>query len=271
MIDLTNLNNKKGIIMGIANERSIAWGVASTLANQGANLAFSYPSDSIKKRIEPLAESCGSNIFFHCDVSSDKSIESFFSSLKTVWEEVDFIVHSIAFSDKNELKGDYVETSRANFLNTLNISCYSFTAICREGAKLMKNGGQFLTLSYLGAERVMPHYNVMGIAKSALETSVKYIASDLGKKNIRVNAISAGPIKTLAASGISDFRYILKWNQYNSPLRRTTTIEEVGKNAVYLLSDLSSGVTGEIIHVDCGYHVVGIKAVDAPDISVVEE
>ena len=270
MTDLTNLKNKKGIIMGIANERSIAWGVASTLADQGANLAFSYPNDSIKKRIEPLAESCGSKIFFHCDVSSDKSIESFFSSLKTVWEEVDFIVHSIAFSDKNELKGDYVETSRANFLNTLDISCYSFTAICREGAKLMRNGGQFLTLSYLGAERVMPHYNVMGIAKSALETSVKYIASDLGKKNIRVNAISAGPIKTLAASGISDFRYILKWNQYNSPLRRTTTIQEVGKNAVYLLSDLSSGVTGEIIHVDCGYHVVGMKAVDAPDISVVE-
>ena len=270
MTDLTNLKNKKGIIMGIANERSIAWGVASTLANQGANLAFSYPNDSIKKRIEPLAESCGSNIFFHCDVSSDESIESFFSSLKTVWDNVDFIVHSIAFSDKNELKGDYVETSRANFLNTLNISCYSFTAICREGAKLMRNGGQFLTLSYLGAERVMPHYNVMGIAKSALETSVKYIASDLGKKNIRVNAISAGPIKTLAASGISDFRYILKWNQYNSPLRRTTTIQEVGKNAVYLLSDLSSGVTGEIIHVDCGYHVVGMKAVDAPDISVVE-
>ena len=270
MTDITNLKNKKGIIMGIANERSIAWGVASTLADQGANLAFSYPNDSIKKRIEPLAESCGSKIFFHCDVSSDKSIESFFSSLKTVWEEVDFIVHSIAFSDKNELKGDYVETSRANFLNTLDISCYSFTAICREGAKLMRNGGQFLTLSYLGAERVMPHYNVMGIAKSALETSVKYIASDLGKKNIRVNAISAGPIKTLAASGISDFRYILKWNQYNSPLRRTTTIQEVGKNAVYLLSDLSSGVTGEIIHVDCGYHVVGMKAVDAPDISVVE-
>ena len=256
--------------MGIANERSIAWGVASAIANQGAKLAFSYPNDSIKKRIKPLAESCGSNEYFHCDVSSDESIENFFREIRSIWTEVDFILHSIAFSDKNELKGDYVQTSRSNFLNTLNISCYSFTAICREGSKLMKNGGQFLTLSYLGAERVMPHYNVMGIAKSALETSVKYIASDLGKQNIRVNAISAGPIKTLAASGISDFRYILKWNQYNSPLRRTTTIDEIGKNAIYLLSDFSSGVTGEVIHVDCGYHVVGMKAVDAPDISVVE-
>ena len=270
MTDITNLKNKKGIIMGIANERSIAWGVASAIANQGAKLAFSYPNDSIKKRIKPLAESCGSNEYFHCDVSSDESIENFFREIRSIWTEVDFILHSIAFSDKNELKGDYVQTSRSNFLNTLNISCYSFTAICREGSKLMKNGGQFLTLSYLGAERVMPHYNVMGIAKSALETSVKYIASDLGKQNIRVNAISAGPIKTLAASGISDFRYILKWNQYNSPLRRTTTIDEVGKNAIYLLSDFSSGVTGEVIHVDCGYHVVGMKAVDAPDISVVE-
>jgi len=270
MTDITNLKNKKGIIMGIANERSIAWGVASAIANQGAKLAFSYPNDSIKKRIKPLAESCGSNEYFHCDVSSDESIENFFREIRSIWTEVDFILHSIAFSDKNELKGDYVQTSRSNFLNTLNISCYSFTAICREGSKLMKNGGQFLTLSYLGAERVMPHYNVMGIAKSALETSVKYIASDLGKQNIRVNAISAGPIKTLAASGISDFRYILKWNQYNSPLRRTTTIDEIGKNAIYLLSDFSSGVTGEVIHVDCGYHVVGMKAVDAPDISVVE-
>lgn len=270
MTDITNLKNKKGIIMGIANERSIAWGVASAIANQGAKLAFSYPNDSIKKRIIPLAESCGSKEYFHCDVSNDESIENFFREIRSIWTEVDFILHSIAFSDKNELKGDYVETSRSNFLNTLNISCYSFTAICREGSKLMKNGGQFLTLSYLGAERVMPHYNVMGIAKSALETSVKYIASDLGKQNIRVNAISAGPIKTLAASGISDFRYILKWNQYNSPLRRTTTIDEVGKNAIYLLSDFSSGVTGEVIHVDCGYHVVGMKAVDAPDISVVE-
>lgn len=270
MTDITNLKNKKGIIMGIANERSIAWGVASAIANQGAKLAFSYPNDSIKKRIKPLAESCGSNEYFHCDVSSDESIENFFREIRSIWTEVDFILHSIAFSDKNELKGDYVQTSRSNFLNTLNISCYSFTAICREGSKLMKNGGQFLTLSYLGAERVMPHYNVMGIAKSALETSVKYIASDLGKQNIRVNAISAGPIKTLAASGISDFRYILKWNQYNSPLRRTTTIDEIGKNAIYLLSDFSSGVTGEVIHVDCGYHVVGMKAVDAPDISVVD-
>ena len=268
-INILNLKGKKGIIMGIANDRSVAWGIASKLNEFGAELAFSYVNESIKKRVIPLANECNSEIVYECDLSSHKSIKDFFKKIKSKWGDFDFLVHSIAFSDKNELKGEYLSTSRENFINTLNISCYSFTAICREASNYMNNGGQFLTLSYLGAERVMPHYNVMGIAKSALETSVKYLATDLGKKNIRVNAISAGPIKTLAASGISDFRYILKWNEYNSPLRRTTTIEEVGKNSIYLLSDLSSGVTGETIHVDCGYHVVGMKAVDAPDISTV--
>lgn len=267
--NILNLTGKKGIIMGIANDRSIAFGIASELSKFGAELAFSYVNEAIKKRVLPIAEKCNSSLVFECDVSSDQSIKNFFKEVKNKWKSFDFIVHSIAFSDKNELKGEYIDTSRENFLNTLNISCYSFTAICQEASKLMTNGGQILTMSYLGAERVMPHYNVMGIAKSALETSVKYLATDLGKKQIRVNAISAGPIKTLAASGISDFKYILKWNEYNSPMRRTTTIEEVGKNALYLLSDLSSGVTGEIVHVDCGYHVVGMKAVDAPDISTV--
>ena len=269
MSDVINLKGKKGIIMGIANDRSIAWGVSSALSKEGAELAFSYPNESIKKRVEPLAAKCNSNIFGECEVTNDESIKKFFSYIKSRWGKIDFLVHSIAFSDKNELKGEYLSTSRENFLNTMNISCYSFTAVCREAKSIMNEGGKFLTMSYLGAERVMPHYNVMGIAKSALEASVKYLATDLGKYNISVNAISAGPIKTLAASGISDFRYILKWNEYNSPLKRTTSIEEVGKNAVYLLSELSSGVTGEIIHVDCGYHVVGMKSVDAPDISVV--
>ena len=268
-MDILNLKGKKGIIMGIANDRSVAWGIASTLSSEGADLAFSYVNDSIKKRVIPLAEKCNSQMVFECDVSSDKSIEEFFKSIRKYWDNFDFLVHSIAFSDKNELKGDYLNTSRENFINTLNISCYSFTIIAREASKMINEGGSLLTLSYLGSERVMPHYNVMGIAKAALETSVKYLATDLGKKNIRVNAISAGPIKTLAASGISDFRYILKWNEYNSPLKRTTTIEEVGKNSVYLLSNLSSGVTGEVIHVDCGYHVVGMKSVDAPDITTV--
>ena len=268
-MNILDLKGKKGIIMGIANDRSVAWGIASTLNSEGADLAFSYVNDSIKKRVIPLAEKCNSQMVFECDVSSDKSIEEFFKSIGKSWDNFDFLVHSIAFSDKNELKGDYLNTSRENFINTLNISCYSFTIIAREASKMINEGGSLLTLSYLGAERVMPHYNVMGIAKAALETSVKYLATDLGKKNIRVNAISAGPIKTLAASGISDFRYILKWNEYNSPLKRTTTIEEVGKNSVYLLSNLSSGVTGEVIHVDCGYHVVGMKSVDAPDITTV--
>ena len=264
-----NLKGKKGIILGIANEKSIAWGIAEKVAKCGANLAFSYVNDSIKKRVDPLAKVCKSDMVFECDVLSDKSIDNFFKKISEKWDSVDFLLHSIAFSDKNELKGKFVNTSRENFLNTLNISCYSLTAVTQRVEKLMKDGGQILTLSYLGAERVMPHYNIMGIAKSALETSVKYLACDLGNKNIRINAISAGPIKTLAASGISDFRYILKWNEYNAPLKRTTNIDEVGKNSVYLLSDLSSGVTGEVIHVDCGYHVVGMKAVDAPDISVV--
>ncbi len=269
MNSILNLKGKKGLIIGIANDKSIAWGIAEKLSNCGADLAFSYVNESIKKRVEPLAEKCKSSMVFECDVSSDESIDSFFSKVSESWDNLDFLVHSVAFSDKNELKGDYLNTNRQNFLNTLEISCYSLTALCKRASLLMKKGGQILTLSYLGAERVMPHYNVMGIAKSALETSVKYLACDLGKKDIRINAISAGPIKTLAASGISDFRYILKWNEYNSPLKRGTSIEEVGKNSIYLLSDLSSGVTGEIIHVDCGYHVVGMKAVDAPDISVV--
>ena len=234
----------------------------------GAELAFSYVNESIKKRVIPLAEKCNSSMVYECDVTNDESIDNFFNKISKEWGSLDFIVHSIAFSDKNELKGGYVDTSRENFINTMNVSCYSLTALCQRARLLMKNGGQILTLSYVGAERVMPHYNIMGIAKSALETSVKYLAEDLGKENIRVNAISAGPIKTLAASGISDFRYILKWNEYNSPLRRSTSIEEVGKNSLYLLSNLSSGVTGEIIHVDCGYNIVGMKAVDAPDITV---
>ena len=268
MTSIFNLKGKKGIILGIANEKSIAWGIANELSKLGANLAFSFVNESIKKRVEPLAKKCNSSMIYECDVSDDQSIKKFFSDISNEWESFDFFVHSIAFSDKNELKGEFIDTSRENFINTLNVSCYSLTALCQQARKYMTNGGQILTLSYLGAERVMPHYNVMGVAKSALETSVKYLAEDLGKENIRINAISAGPIKTLAASGISDFRYILKWNEYNSPLRRSTTIEEVGKNSVYLLSDLSSGVTGEVVHVDCGYHVVGMKAVDAPDITV---
>ncbi len=265
---MLNLKGKKGIILGIANDRSLAWGIAEKINQFGADLAFSYVNDSIKKRVLPLAEKCNSKLVFECDVCSESSIDKFFEEIEKHWGSFDFLVHSIAFSDKNELKGDYVNTSRKNFLNTLDVSCYSFTALCQRAQNFMNDGGKILTLSYLGAERVMPHYNVMGIAKAALETSVKYLAVDLGKKNIRVNAISAGPIKTLAASGISDFRYILKWNEYNSPLKRVTSIEEVGMNSIYLLSDLSSGVTGEIIHVDCGYHVVGMKSVDAPDITV---
>ncbi len=267
---IVDLKGKKGIIFGIANEKSIAWGIAEKLRSCGAELAFSYINESIKKRVVPLAKKCNSEMVFECDVQIDSSIDNFFKQISQLWNSLDFIVHSIAFSDKNELKGEYLNTGRENFINTLSVSCYSLTAICQRAEKLMKNGGQVLTLSYLGAERVIPHYNVMGIAKSALETSVKYLASDLGKKNIRVNGISAGPIKTLAASGISDFRYIQKWNEYNSPLKRITNISEVGKNSIYLLSELSSGVTGEIIHVDCGYHVVGMKAVDAPDITTVD-
>jgi enoyl-[acyl-carrier protein] reductase I len=260
---------KQGLVMGVANERSLAWGIARAVHEQGARLAFTYQGEALGKRVRPLADSLGSDFIAEADVSSEASLDSLFSDISERWGRLDFVVHAIAFSDKAELTGKYVDTSRANFLRTLDISCFSFTDICRRAAPLMSAGGSLLTLTYAGAERVMPHYNVMGVAKAALEASVKYLAVDLGGGNIRVNAISAGPIKTLAASGIGDFRYILKWNQFNSPLKRNTAIEDVGGAGVYLLSDLSSGVTGEVHHVDSGYHVVGMKAVDAPDISVV--
>lgn len=261
------LAGKRGLIMGLANDKSIAWGIAKACADQGAELAFSYQGEALKKRVEPLAASIGSTIMLECDVANEGSLDTLFASLKETWGTLDFVVHAIGFSDKNELRGRYVDTSAANFRMTMDISVYSFTAVCQRASAMMPaEGGSLLTLTYYGAEKVMPHYNVMGIAKSALETSVKYIAEDLGKDNIRVNAISAGPIKTLAASGIGDFRYIMKWNELNSPLRRNVTQEEVGKSALYLLSDLGSGVTGECLHVDAGYHVVGMKAVDAPDI-----
>ena len=260
---------KRGLIMGVANERSLAWGIARAAANQGAELAFSYQGDALQKRVRPLAESVQSDFIEPCDVTDDASIESLFAAIKDRWGKLDFLVHAIAFSDKDELKGRYLDTSAENFQSTLNISCFSFTSLCRHAAPLMSDGGSLLTLTYAGAERVMPHYNVMGVAKAALEASVRYLAADLGGDNIRVNAISAGPIKTLAASGIGDFRYILKWNEYNAPLKRNVTIDEVGGAGVYLLSDLGAGVTGEIHHVDCGYHIVGMKNPDAPDISVV--
>ncbi len=260
---------KQGLIMGVANERSIAWGIAKALHGEGAELAFTYQGDALRKRVQPLALSLDSDFVLEADVGSEPSLDAVFAALAERWRQLDFVVHAIAFSDKDELKGKYLHTSRANFLRTLEISCYSFTDICRRAAPLMKAGGSLLTLTYAGAERVMPHYNVMGVAKAALEASVRYLAVDLGGDNIRVNAISAGPIKTLAASGIGDFRYILKWNQLNSPLKRNVTIEDVGGAGLYLLSDLSAGVSGEVHHVDCGYHVVGMKAVDAPDISVV--
>ena len=267
-----NLNNgimsgKRGIIMGVANERSIAWGIAAAAAEQGAEIAFTYQGDALEKRVRPLAESIGSDIIIPCDVSSDTAIDQTFITLKEKWDTIDFVVHAIAYSDKEELKGDYMDTSRGNFNTTMDISVYSFTAIAKRAAAMMPNGGSMITLTYYGAERVMPHYNVMGVAKAALESSVRYLAADLGSDKIRVNSLSAGPIKTLAASGIGDFRYILKWNQYNSPLRRNVTLKDVGGSGVYLLSDLSAGVTGETHHVDCGYHVVGMKAIDAPDLS----
>jgi enoyl-[acyl-carrier protein] reductase I len=265
------MKNKKGLIMGVANEKSIAWGIAETLSKQGAQLAFTYQGSVFEKRVKPLANSLGSTILLDCDVNNTPSIKKVFDTLKKEWGTIDFLVHSIAFSDKNELKGKYIDTSRENFLNTLEISCYSFTEICKYASELMPNGGSLLTLSYIGAERVMPHYNVMGVAKAALEASVKYLAADLGKQNIRVNAISAGPMKTLAASAIGDFRYILKWNEYNAPLKRSVTNTDIGDSAMYLLGDLSKGVTGEVLHVDCGYHVVGMKAIDAPDISTIKE
>ena len=261
------MNGKRGIVMGVANDRSIAWGIAEAVAKQGAEIAFTYQGDALEKRVRPLAEKVGSTIIIPCDVSSDEAIEETFKLLKEKWDTIDFIVHAIAYSDKEELKGEYVDTTRENFYKTMDISVYSFTAIAQRAAKMMPNGGSMITLTYYGAEKVMPHYNIMGVAKAALESSVRYLAADLGSDKIRVNSLSAGPIKTLAASGIGDFRYILKWNQYNSPLRRNVTLNDVGGCGVYLLSDLSAGVTGETHHVDCGYHVVGMKAIDAPDMS----
>ena len=265
------MNGKRGLIMGVANNRSIAWGIAKALSDAGAELALTYQGEALKKRVEPLAEQLGAIVAGHCDVTDAASIDEVFAHLEKTWGKIDFLVHAIVFFDKDELTGRYVDTTPGNFARTMDISCYSLTAVTQRAEKLMSDGGSILTLTYYGAEKVMPHYNVMGVAKAALEASVKYLAVDLGPKNIRVNAISAGPIKTLAASGIGDFRYILKWNEYNAPLRRTVTIEEVGDAALFLCSDLGRGVTGEIQHVDCGYHVVGMKALDAPDISVVKD
>lgn len=262
---------KRGIIMGVANNRSIAWGIAKACANAGAEIALTYQGEALKKRVAPLAEELGAIVAGECDVTDPASIDTVFANVEKEWGKIDFLVHGIAFSDKDELTGRYVETTADNFRKTMDISVYSFTAVAQRAEKIMNDGGSMVTLTYYGAEKVMPHYNVMGVAKAALEASVKYLAVDLGGKGIRVNAVSAGPIKTLAASGIGDFRYILKWNEYNSPLKRTVTIDEVGGSTMYLLSDLSRGVTGETHHVDSGYHVVGMKAVDAPDISVVKE
>lgn len=264
------MTGKKGIVMGIANDKSLAWGIAQTLSEHGAEMMFSYQSEILYKRVKPLADSLGGNIdLIECDVADDESIKNMFSTIHKKFGKIDFIVHAIAFSDKDELSGKYVNTSRKNFLNSMDISCYSFTALCQHANDFLNDGASILTLTYLGAERVMPHYNVMGVAKAALEASVKYLAVDFGDRNIRVNSISAGPVKTLAASGIGEFRYILKWNQYNSPLKRNTTLQDVGGAGLFLLSNLSSGVTGENVHVDSGYHVVGMKAIDAPDIALV--
>jgi enoyl-[acyl-carrier protein] reductase I len=262
------LAGKKGLIMGVANERSIAWGAAKAARAHGAELAFTYLGEALEKRVRPLAESVGSSLVVPCDASDAKSLDTAFAAIKEQWGKLDFVLHAIAFSDKNELKGRYVDTTLDNFLMTMNVSCYSFTAVAQRAAAMMPDGGSLVTLTYYGAEKVMPHYNVMGVAKAALEASVRYIAKDLGKDNIRVNAVSAGPIKTLAASGIGDFRYILKWNEYNAPLRRNVTTDEVGNSILYLVSDLSSAVTGEVHHVDSGYHVIGMKLEDAPDITV---
>jgi Enoyl-[acyl-carrier-protein] reductase (NADH) len=257
------MDGKRGLIMGVANDRSIAWGIASTLAQHGAELAFTYQGDALLKRVKPLAEQVGAKLVLPCDVTDEASVDATFAAIEKEWGKLDFLVHAIAFSDKNELDGLYLNTTRSNFLRTMDISCYSFTAVAQRAVPLMKDGGSLLTLSYYGAERVMPHYNVMGVAKAALEASVRYLAVDLGGQNIRVNAISAGPIKTLAASGIGDFRYILKWNELNAPLKRNVTIGEVGGAGLFLLSDLGTGVTGEVMHVDSGYHTVGMVAVDA--------
>ncbi|NKB27515.1 MAG: enoyl-ACP reductase FabI [Rhodobacteraceae bacterium] len=261
------MDGKRGLIMGLANDKSIAWGVAKQLSDAGASLCISHQGGPLEKRVRPLAESLGSDFLVECDVGDPASLDALFAEIKNRWGDLDFVVHAIGFSDKNELRGRYVDTSPENFRSTMDISVFSFTAVCQRAAAMMPNGGSLLTLTYLGAERVMPHYNVMGVAKAALETSVRYMAEDLGKDNIRVNAISAGTIKTLAASGIGDFRYILKWNELNSPLRRNVTQDEVGKSALYFCSDLSSAVTGEIHHVDSGYHVIGMKNPDAPDMT----
>ena len=262
---------KRGLILGVANNRSIAYGIAKACVDHGAEIALTYQGEAFKKRVEPLAEELGAHVVGHCDVTDSESLDTVFENVAKLWDRLDFVVHAIAFSDKEELTGRYVETTRDNFLRTMDISVFSFTTIAKRAEPMMTNGGSMLTLTYYGAEKVMPHYNVMGVAKAALEASVRYLAVDLGAKGIRVNAISAGPIKTLAASGIGDFRYILKWTEYNAPLKRTVSPEEVGDSGLYFLSDLSRGVTGEIHHVDSGYHVVGMKAVDAPDISVLKD
>ena len=266
----TLMQGKRGLIMGVANDRSLAWGIAAACAAQGAELAFTYQGEALERRVRPLAGSVGSKLLYPCDVSNDDSVDAAFTALNAQWDGLDFLVHAIGFADKAYLRGRYLDTPRAAFLQAMDISCYSFVSVAQRAVPMMRAGGSLLTLSYLGAERVVPHYNVMGVAKAALEASVRYLAADLGDSGIRVNAISAGPIKTLAASGIGDFRYILRWNQLNAPMRRNVTIEEVGGAGVYLLSDLSSGVTGEVHHVDCGYHTVGMKHPDAPDIATVE-
>jgi enoyl-[acyl-carrier protein] reductase I len=265
------MRGKRGLIMGVANNRSIAWGIARACHDHGAELAFTYQGDALKKRVEPLAAEVGGMIAGHCDVTDAASLDAVFAKVAATWDALDFVVHAIAFSDKDQLDGRYIDTTESNFSKTLLISCYSFTAIAQRAERLMTNGGAMLTLSYYGAEKWMPHYNVMGVAKAALEASVRYMAADLGTKNIRVNAISAGPIKTLAASGIGDFRYILRWNEFNAPLRRNVTSEEVGSAAVYLLSDMGRGVTGEVHHVDAGYHIVGMKNPAAPDIGQLKD
>lgn len=262
------MQGKRGLIMGVANNKSLAWGITEALYAQGAELAFTYQGEALQKRVIPLAREVNSTLVLPCDVTNQASVDATFDTLAEKWGSLDFVVHAIAFSNKEELKGKYVDTSLENFLLTMHISCYSFTAVAKRASALMKQGGSLLTLTYAGSERVMPHYNVMGVAKAALEASVRYLAVDLGGDNIRVNAISAGPVKTLAASGIGDFRYILKWNEYNAPLKRNTTLQDVGNAALYLISDLGSGTTGEVLHVDSGYHVVGMKSIDAPDITV---
>lgn len=265
------MKGKRGVILGVANNRSIAWGIAKACADAGAELALTYQGEALKKRVEPLASELGAFVAGHCDVTDPESMDTVFDALKEKWGQIDFLVHAIAFSDKDELTGRFVDTTRENFTRTMEISVYSLAALTRRAEAMMADGGSILTLTYYGAEKVMPHYNVMGVAKAALEASVRYLAVDLGNRGIRVNAISAGPIKTLAASGIGDFRYILKWNEYNAPLKRTVTTDEVGASALYMLSDLSRAVTGEVHHVDSGYHTIGMKAVDAPDISVIKD